>query len=203
MVVIGICGGVASGKSLVARELERLGAVIVDADRLGHETLENPEVKEAIRHRWGASVFNADGQVDRPAVAAIVFGPPPDGPTELRFLEQVTHPLIGRKLRERMQQLEQQQVPAVVLDAPVMFRAGWDKHCDYILFVDASRQERLNRARQRGWTESQLQAREAAQESLEWKQQRATHVIDNSGTPAQTAFQIQRFWRTLNQDIPT
>ncbi|MCA9228913.1 MAG: dephospho-CoA kinase, partial [Planctomycetales bacterium] len=203
MIVIGVCGGIASGKSLVAAELERLGAVWINADRLGHEVLAESEVKRLIRDRWGSVVFNSDGSVNRAAVAKIVFAAPPAGPVELQHLEKLTHPRIGEKLRERIEQLRQQAASAVVLDAPVMFRAGWNRLCDRLLFVDAPRQLRLERARSRGWTEEEFDAREAAQESLTWKQQQSDCVIDNSHTPAHTAHQVQQFWDSLSHDFPS
>ena len=86
MKTIGIVGGIASGKSLVAAQLQALGAWVVDADRLGHEVLEYPEVRDAIRDRWGDSVLGPDGRVDRAAVARRVFRDPEE-PSELRFLE--------------------------------------------------------------------------------------------------------------------
>lgn len=199
MVVIGILGGVASGKSLVTQQLRQLGAEVLDADRAGHEVLREPEVERAIKQRWGDGVFGDDGHVNRAAVAKIVFGPAPQGPQELSYLEQITHPRIGQRLQSRLSQLAlNQQLKAVVLDAPVMLKAGWDRYCDRILFVAAPRGSRLARSRSRGWTDAEFAAREAAQESLAEKQARADLVIDNSGTPEQTFAQVQSFWRSLD-----
>lgn len=198
--VIGVAGGVASGKSLVSEKLRSLGAGVLDADRLGHDVLREQQVLEAIRDRWGDSVFDADGQVDRRAVAAIVFAPPPTGPEELAFLESLTHPRIEERLRTRIEKLrEMPRFAATVLDAAVMFKAGWDKLCDQIVFVDVPREMRLRRAMLRGWTPEQFAAREAAQESVEKKRQRADIVIDNSGTPRQTFQQVAEVWRSLIQ----
>src|SRR5206468_438085 len=86
--VIGLVGGVASGKSLIAGQLADLGAVVLDADRAGHEVLDEPEVRAALRRRWGDAVFGTNGAVNRTSVGRIVFAPPPDGPRELQFLEQ-------------------------------------------------------------------------------------------------------------------
>jgi dephospho-CoA kinase len=83
------------------------------------------------------------------------------------------------------------------LDAAVMFKAGWHRDCDHILFVDAPRETRLARARQRGWTEEQFAAREAAQLSLEAKKAFADTIIDNSGALSHTIQQVDGFWRSL------
>jgi dephospho-CoA kinase len=202
MRVIGILGGVASGKSLVAKQLQELGAWVLDADRAGHEVLEEPEVRQALRGRWGEEVFHSWGEVDRAAIARIVFGPPPRGPRELSFLEQLTHPRIGARLRRQADDARRQGATAVVLDAALMLEAGWDDQCDTILFVAAPRSVRLQRARQRGWSEEQFAAREAAQKSLEDKRQRADQTIDNSGTAEQTAEQVCRIWQSLSSSSP-
>jgi dephospho-CoA kinase len=196
--VIGIVGGVASGKSWVAGQFARLGAAVLDADLAGHEVLQSPEVEAAIRSRFGAAVFDANGRIDRREVAKVVFAPPPDGPRELDFLEQLTHPKIGQRLVEQVSQLEAQgNAPAIVLDAAVLLEAGWQNVCDQLVFVDAPREVRLERARSRGWSEKEFQAREQAQDSLESKRQRANAVIDNSGSNDRAREQIERFWRSL------
>lgn len=197
MLVLGILGGVASGKSLVAEQLESLGACRVDADRIGHEVLREPEVLAALRSHWGDSILAADGQIDRRAVGAIVFAPPPRGPEELRYLEQVTHPRIGERLRSEFERLARGGTQVAVLDAAVMVKAGWHKFCDRIVFVDVDRSKRLARALQRGWSATEFAARESSQESLEQKKQIANVVIDNSGSPAETLAQVRDFWMSL------
>lgn len=197
MIVIGIAGGIASGKSLVSAQLEQLGAVVLDADRTAHEVLSELDVKDAIRTRWGAGVFDADGRVDRAAVAKIVFAPAPDGTEQLKFLEQLVHPRIGQRLRGQLDECADRGAAAVALDAAVMFKAGWDRLCDKIVFVDAPREVRLARSRQRGWSESEFDAREAAQLPVAEKRTRADVVIDNSGTPDETRQQIQCFWNSI------
>ena len=195
MFVIGLLGGVASGKSLVADELRRLGAKIIDADDIGHHVLREPEVIAALRQRWGEEVIGRDGQVVRAAVAKIVFAPPPQGPVELAFLEELTHPRIGARLERALDSLsENGNLKAVVLDAPVMLKAGWD---DQILFIEAPPSTRLQRARRRGWTDADFTAREEAQEPLDVKRKAADRVIDNSGAPEIAYGQVQRFWQSL------
>lgn len=198
MLVIGILGGVASGKSLVARHLVSLGGQLLDADRAGHEVLREEEVKQIVRERWGDSVFTPEGEVNRAAVADIVFGPPPQGPQELQFLEQLTHPRIRGKLTATITAARDAKIlPALILDAPVMLKSGWDAICDHVLFVEASRENRLRRAQTRGWSEADFDAREAAQTALETKRKRADLVIDNNGTEEQTTRQITQFWQSL------
>jgi len=198
MHVFGIVGGVASGKSLVADQLRSLGAVVIDADRVGHDVLREPEVKQAIRDRWGDNVFDASDEVVRRAVAKIVFATPPAGPVELAFLEGLTHPRIGARLKSELDsQRRQGNVPAVVLDAPLLFRGGWDKLCNLVIFVDAPLQQRVARAQTRGWSEADLAAREASQEPLEEKRRRSHVQIDNGGTPEDTRARVNAWWNSV------
>ncbi len=197
MKIIGLLGGVASGKSLVAEQFRRLGASVLDADRVGHEVLLLPEVRDAIRKHFGDKVFSASGEVDRKALGRVVFALPPSGPRELAILEQLTHPEIRRRLRLKVDQLARSGVSAAVLDAPVMLKAGWDKFCDVVIYIDAPDEARLRRALARGWTREEFVNREAAQESLELKRRRADFVVDNSAAEEYTQQQIERIWRSL------
>jgi dephospho-CoA kinase len=195
--VVGILGGIASGKSFVTRELVRLGAAALDADRAGHEVLAEPAVKRAIRDKWGDSVFQADGEVDRAALADRVFAGTPDAASDLAFLESLTHPRIGAKLQQQAAARAGQGVPITVLDAAVLLKAGWDQFCDLLVFVETPFEVRLRRAAERGWDAAELRRREGAQVSLEEKKSRADFVIDNSGDEQRTLGEIRRLWQEL------
>jgi dephospho-CoA kinase len=196
MNVLGLLGGVASGKSLVAQQLAELGAVVLDADRAGHETLRLPEIIAAAKARWGEGVLDPDGQINRLQLAKIVFAPPPAGAEERRYLESLTHPEIGRRLAAEAESKENAS-PLAVLDAPLILEAGWDKMCTHLAFVDAPRELRLAHALKRGWTEEDFAAREAVQESLDIKRGRADFIIDNSGSALHTQLQVERLWQSL------
>ena len=197
MRVIGILGGVAGGKSMVARQLERLGAGVLDADRAGHEVLRRPDVEAAARRRWGEEIFGPDGRIDRGRLAQIVFADSSGGSRERKYLEQLTHPQIGRLLQQQARRMAADGTTAAVLDAPLLLEAGWDRFCDTLLFVDAPRRRRLDRALARGWSEEDFVVREGVQESLDSKRTRADVVVDNSGSPEQTLAQVERFWHSL------
>jgi len=196
MRILGLLGGVASGKSLVSRQLAEMGAAVLDADRAGHEALRLPCVEDAARRRWGDAVFGPDGHIDRSRLAEIVFAPPPDGPKEREFLETLTHPEIGRRL-SALAEAQKAVAPLGVLDAALILEAGWDRLCDYFAFIDVPQEVRLARALERGWTEGDFAAREAAQESLDSKRARADVIIDNSGSAEHTQAQVQRLWQFL------
>ncbi len=198
MLVIGIAGGVGSGKSSVAKHLAALGAVSLDADQIGHDVLEEVEVKEQLVERWGTSVMTVSGQVDRSAVSEIVFGQRPESLSELSFLEKLIHPRIAERLEKRIKEMEQAgEFKILVLDAAVMFKAGWDRLCDKFVFVEAAETTRLTRCQQRGWTAEEFRHREANQQSLGLKRSRADWIVDNSGTPEQAFEQLAKIWDQL------
>lgn len=197
MYVVGILGGIASGKSLVTGLLARRGAWIINADRIGHQVLKTSEVKALIRQRWGDAVFNTDGEVDRSALAAIVFGSSPESEKERQILEQFTHPAIGEGIRAELERAAAEGTQIVVLDAPVMLEAGWDTECNTLVYIDAPREIRRQRAlKSRGWKEEDFAAREGAQKSLEKKRSQADFVIDNSTCIDTVEQQVDRLWET-------
>ena len=198
MLVIGIAGGVGSGKSSVAKELALCGATVLDADQIGHELLDEIDVQERLVERWGSEVKGPTGAIDRAAVAEVVFSGTAAALSELSFLEELIHPRIAGQVETHLAELkEAASVEVVVLDAAVMFKTGWDRFCDKFLFVEVAESERIARCQQRGWTVEEFRRREASQESLEWKRQRADWMVDNSGTLLQMTEQVKRIWDQL------
>ena len=177
--VLGIVGGIASGKSAVTQMLVDMGADHFDADRAGHEVLKQPEVVETLTQRWGRALLDEDGRLIRKRIADQVFGEGSE--SELAFLNSVTHPRI-RQLFD--QQLAACQAPVLVVDAALLMEADWDQWCDAVLFVDTPETLRRQRAADRGWTESHWRRREATQLPLAEKRRRATEVIVNDGSLA-------------------
>jgi dephospho-CoA kinase len=195
MKTIGLVGGVASGKSLVASMLVELGAGLLDADRSGHAVLaEDAEVREALRHRWGDAIFTAEGDVDRAALAPRVFAEDDGARADREFLEDLLHPRIRRRLEGLRQQFAAEGKPAAVLDAPLLLEAGWGPMCDIVLMVDAPRESRLQWARQRGWTDVEFARREAAQWPVEQKRRAVDVVIQNDGSIDDLRDAVRKFW---------
>ncbi|MEK6236629.1 MAG: dephospho-CoA kinase, partial [Planctomycetales bacterium] len=160
MKVIGLVGGIACGKSFIADALERLGAGRFDGDRAGHQTLCEPQVKQAVQELWGDEILDQKGEVIRRKLAEIVFAPAPNGPRELKRLEELVHPRIASALDLLLTELRTAgECPAVVVDAALLMEAGWDAQCDEVWFIDVPRETRLRRAKTRGWTEEEFSAR--------------------------------------------
>ncbi len=183
--VIGIVGGVGSGKSSVARKLSELCPVaIVDADRLGHQVLELPGVKDSLRQRFGPGIFGVDGRVNRQFLAAQVFGDTPDKFTARADLERITHPEIARLAHAQID--EHQAVHLVrwiLLDAALLLETGWRSLCDVVAFIDVSAERRAEQVRtQRGWSLEEWQRREASQWPVDKKRAAADIVISNDST---------------------
>ncbi len=200
--VIGLTGAIGGGKSQVAALLGKRGAVVIDADRVGHEVLDRPEVRRQVIERFGAGVVEhgpdagaRPGSINRQALGSIVFAARP----ALVDLEAIVHPPMRQQFaaiidREKVRGC----TPMIVLDAAVLLEAGWDDLCDLLVFVDASQPVRLQRvSRARGWTAAVLQAREAAQWPREQKLSRADIVIHNDSTPELLDQNVARLCRLV------
>lgn len=205
MVTIGILGGVASGKSLVAQILAEFGAGVLDADVAGHRVLSEPEVVAALVGEFGEAILdgsldaslNAGGDVDRKAIAQHVFGETKAASANLRKLEAIVHPTIKAHLEAEAKEMAQDRaLVAMVLDAPLLLEVGWDAMCDLLLFVDAPKKKRQEFAQQRGWTGDQLELRQQAQMDLDQKRDRADFVIANTGDQDDLRQTVRRFWDT-------
>jgi dephospho-CoA kinase len=186
---IGLTGGIGSGKSTVSRLLAAHGAVIVDADRIAREVVEpgTPGLA-AVVDAFGAAVQAADGSLDRPALAAIVFA----DPEARRRLDGIVHPLVRRRTAEMVAAAPQDAV--VVNDVPLLVETGQASSYDLVLVVEADPEIRVARLVQRGLTEEDARARIAAQATDEQRRAVADVVLRNSGTPEELAGQVDRFW---------
>jgi dephospho-CoA kinase len=188
--LIGLAGGIGSGKSTVALILRELGCLVCNSDELARQALADPVIKATIRRWWGDAVIGPDGEVDRAAVAKIVFA----SPDERRRLETLTHPWIESRRRAMFAAAPPPPATtAFVIDAPLLFEAGLDRECDAVIFVDASRTTRLRRlAAARGWDAAELDRREQSQMPLDGKKRRADHVVQNEGDLAVLRSQVCR-----------
>jgi dephospho-CoA kinase len=195
--VIGLIGGIGSGKSAVAAELARHGARVIAGDVLGHEALRQPEIRARLVERWGPGVLDAAGAISRRVVAGIVFAGTPEARSELRALEGIVFPWIERRLAEEIAAARADSaVRFIVVDAAVLLEAGWDKLCERIIYVHAPRALRLRRLIEtRGWNEKEVEDRESVQMPLTVKVARADDVIENSGSLTRMAAQVKELLR--------
>ena len=189
--VIGLLGGIAAGKTTVARMLADLGATCICADETAHTVLERPDIRERIVARWGQGAVGADQTVDRAFLAERVFA----DREELAALEAITHPAIVASIRDQIARVRgSADVAAVVVDAPLLVETELDGLCDVLILVDCPREVRLARAAERGWGPGELDCRERRQQALDAKRQRARFTIEGD-VPLETTFQqVQQLW---------
>ncbi len=194
-VILGIAGGVGAGKSTVAGILAGLGCVVADSDSMGHEALRDPDVRAEIVSWWGTGVLDESGEIDRAAVARIVFA----RPRQRQRLESLVHPWIRTRRRALFEQAPP-ETRALVIDAPLLFEAGLDRECTAVIFVETDRPHRLVRlADSRGWHEIELARREDSQLSLDDKRARSDYVVINNGDRDELSEQIHRILDELRQ----
>lgn len=196
--IIGVTGGIASGKSTVAKAFERLGIPWVDADDAAREVVEPGEpALTAITERYGRQVLQADGRLDRRALRAIVFA----DEAERRWLESVTHPRIRERLIARLTQLASGEAPYVLLVSPLLFESGQSRLVDRTLVIDVPEALQIARTASRDDVdEAQARAIVAAQMPRAERLSRADDVLDNQGDEVALATRVaelDRHYRRL------
>ncbi len=195
--VLGLVGGIGAGKSFVAANLAERGALVLDADTVGHALLDQTPSREEAVTRFGVEILDpADPtKINRKALGPIVF----EAPESLRALERILHPRMRKTFEKAIARTARQRnYKAVVLDAAVLFEAGWNDLCDLVAFVDSPREIRLERlAQSRDWTDAQLSEREAVQLPLDLKRRRSDLIVSNHNDPERLAQELDELWRTV------
>lgn len=197
--IVGILGGIGSGKTTVLEMFRELGAEVVDADAIAHEVLETESAKDSLVSWFGERALRSDGSVDRSFVAQAAFA----DPKALRRLEELVHPEVVRIVESRIAEHRTREAapetPApgsrralLVLDVPLLLETRLEGACDRLVFVDAPLEIRRQRVCARGWLPGELEARERFQRDVAEKRQRAHFVIDNSGDLEATRAQVKR-----------
>jgi dephospho-CoA kinase len=204
--VIGLVGGIGSGKSHLARQLrQRHPLEIVEGDAAGHRVLQEASVKEQLKKVFGNGIFTPEGEVERSRVKGLVFGPGPEHTAARKQLEQIVHPRITEILTRQIALAQARpDVEAVILDAALMLEAGWRTLCDAVVFVDVPFDERLARViRSRGWSRDEMRFREMSQFPVERKRKEASYVVENSGDGSAALSQLEEIYAgVLSGDHP-
>lgn len=191
--VVGLVGGIGSGKTHVAQALRARGAVVVDADAICHDALERPSVRSQILERFG-SVVDSHGRIHRPALRAVFADD-----DALRDLEAILHPIVRREALAAIRRATTDEAPLVVIDAPLLLESGMDALCDQIVYIDAPDEVRRSRVAHRGWDDGELARREAHQLPLDEKRRRADRVVPSGGTADGEDPEIDALWRFLTR----
>lgn len=195
MVVIGLTGGPGTGKSTVAAMLARRGAAVIEADRLGHQAYAPGTAGwEAVVRAFGPEVIAPDGTIDRRRLGALVFS----DPEKLRRLNAIIHPEIRRLITVQLEKFRREGVRVVVIEAALLFEAGWDDLVDEVWVTTAPPDVAAARyAARTGLPEAEVRQRVAAQLDAAEKARRADRIIDTSGSLANVERQVDRLWNEL------
>lgn len=165
---------------------------VIDADRIGHNQLQQPDVRSALVKHFGREILNSDGEIHRPALAALVFGDSPAQQAALESLNQIVRPGIRAEILRQLKQTPA-NIDAVFLDAALLLESGLASLCDLLIFIDTPEELRCRRATAaRGWSPEELQRRERSQWSLERKRAACSHTIDNSGSLSESVSQLRQ-----------
>lgn len=197
--VLGVTGGIATGKSSVAEQFRRRGAPVVSADELARQAvLPGTAGLQAIIERFGRSVLTENGELDREQLARLIFA----DDSARRDLNRITHPAIARLAEKRLAELVESGAGLIIYEAPLLFEAGAESRVDKVLVVTATFEAQRKRLMQRDQIgAAEAEARIAAQMPLAEKVERADYIIDNSGTPEQTAARVDALWRDLLRTV--
>ncbi|MCK4914098.1 MAG: dephospho-CoA kinase [Planctomycetes bacterium] len=176
--VIGILGGIGSGKSTVANEFAKLGAKVIDADKIAHKILDEKNTKEKIVSVFGKEILDSSGQIDRKKLAKAAFA----SGEKIAKLDNIIHPPVLTKIEQLIEKYQKQpKITAIVLDVPLLMEIGWHKRCDKLVFVDCKQALRLNRIKtSRKLDKKQFEIREKFQISLDNKAAIADNTVDNN-----------------------
>ncbi len=176
--VIGILGGIGSGKSTTATEFEKLGCGLIDADKIAHQLLDEPDIKKKVIEAFGSSILDTDNKIGRKKLADIVFA----DRDKLKQLNNIIHPAVLARAEELIEQFNSQpETKAIVLDMPLLVEVGWEKRCEKLIFIDCKEQIRAERSKKTHlFDENKLKIRENLQISLDKKQGIAENTIDNN-----------------------
>ena len=195
MLLVGLTGGIASGKSTVSAMLAEQGAEVIDADHIARQVvMPGTPAWCKIREHFGPGVLHPDGQIDRQALADIVFA----DKTRLALLNEITHPAIFARIADRLEEHHDQDV-VVVLDAALLIEAGLSEGVDVVIVVHSPQEIQLERLAAQGMGERDASDRIAAQLAPEKRLARADIVIDNSGSLEKLGRRVDEVWQELQR----
>jgi dephospho-CoA kinase len=190
--VIGIAGGIASGKSTIAEMLESLGADIIDADKICHRLINTKDIACKITKRWGDHILDDHGKVKRHMLAEIVFSER----EEVSALNSIIHPKAIKEIKSRVAKLQAEAATkAIVLDAALVVESNLIDICDIMLFVDTKKNRCKTRVQNsRKWPLDEITKREKFQGLLQQKREIADVVINNNHSKEDTLYLVKDFW---------
>ena len=194
MLVIGLTGGIGTGKSEVTRLLGSLGAVVINADQVGHEAYkpDSESWKEVVK-AFGEAILRTNREIDRQKLGAIVFG----DPDQLAKLNRIMHPRMARIVSDQLESLRVQGIKVVVVEAALLFEAGWDSLVDEVWATDSPVEAVIERLQARnGMSAEEVLKRIDSQMDNSERLSRAHVIVDNGGNVADLESTVDRLWKT-------
>ena len=195
MRLIGLTGGIASGKTTVRKMFERMGAYTLDADELSHKALHQEDVYQKLLKHFGNVILNESGEIDRKKLGQIVI----NNRQELRFLESVVHPKVAEMREAFIENVRKKDRDAVIVyDVPLLYEKKMENMFDVVIVVYIDRETQIKRIMERDEiSEEEAEKRLKLQMDIEEKKKRAQIVIDNRGTKDDTFKQVKNIWSKI------
>lgn len=198
--IIGLSGGIGSGKSFIAGLFAEFGGLVLSADVQVRLAYANRSVQQTLRDWWGDSIFNPAGEVQRKAIATIIF----NDPVQRARLEALLHPMVDRLRQAAMQAAAKDpRIVAYIWDVPLLFEVGLDARCDALVFVEAPLADRLARVKAtRNWDEAELTRREKLQLGLDNKRRMSKYRVQNTADVGFARQQVEAVLKTILAAFP-
>jgi len=192
MIVIGLTGGIGTGKSEVTRIFQELGAVLINADQIGHQAYTpHSEIWQEVVKAFGEEILQPSGEIDRKKLGSIVFA----DPDQLTRLNQIMHPRMARMVAQQIQELGEQGADVVVVEAALLFEAGWDSLVDEVWSTESPEESVIKRLQSRsGLSQEEAKKRIDSQMSAEERTSRSQVVVDNSGDLVELERVVRSIW---------
>ena len=192
MIVIGLTGGIGTGKSEVARIFQELGAVLINADQIGHQAYTpHSEIWQEVVKAFGEEILQPNGEIDRKKLGSIVFA----DPDQLTRLNQIMHPRMARMVAQQVQELREQGADVVVVEAALLFEAGWDSLVGEVWSTESPEDLVIERLQTRsGLSQEEAKKRIDSQMSAEERKSRSQVVVDNSGDLVELERVVRSIW---------
>ena len=192
MIVIGLTGGIGTGKSEVTRIFQELGAVLINADQIGHQAYTpHSEIWQEVVKAFGEEILQPGGEIDRKKLGSIVFA----DPDQLTRLNQIMHPRMARMVAQQIQELREQGEDVVVVEAALLLEAGWDSLVDEVWSTESPEESVIKRLQSRSdLSQEEAKKRIDSQMSAEERTSRSQVVVDNSGDLVELERVVRSIW---------
>jgi len=197
--IIGILGGIYSGKSTVAAEFAKLGCKVIDADKIAHQLLTMNSIKKEIVNSFGTAILDSKGEIDCKGLAEAAFS----NKDSITRLNSIIHPRVLERVEQLIKQyISNYDVKAIILDMPLLLEVGWGKKCDSLIFVACDDKKRYKRAKKQGLLdEKQIKVRENFQISLDKKASVADNTINNNSDFSALAKQVSDIFSYMMNNL--